>query len=684
MKEHVLSRQSAHETLRQQQRTPATSSGGLSLQRKNGAAFGGSPRLMVQRQARDRLQAGSRQAIQRQRLDTLQRASAGPSAKKTGGTGGLPDRLRMNMEAMSGIALDDVRVHRNSGQPAQLNALAYAQGNDIHLGPGQEQHLPHEAWHVVQQRQGRVAATAQLAGYAINDNVGLEREADAMGAHAQRGIDVAQPMRSGEADEHARSMPSIASVTAQRMEVAQLLRLEHKGIGGLTHLVEMTEEGSIYDDVDWRRNEREEVSSGDLLMVDLDDAWYSRRGMHQEDNWEQDRTGEQKHLWLSVLELNHQQLDGERYVREEMLVDGWEDIPKSMHSIWIQGDYESNPEAVQGLETRQGADMYGWVNMVWLYNSGMEEGGFSSELQTKKMEVHTETFAPVLKRGFVQEMQKWQDSGLMPEWVEGWLPILKILLAKKSYIAMSDIMRMIILYYEGGVYMDVKIQVQSGKAKFKDRPMLLINTANFYAKENWAIMANAGCQMIEAIMTQALQQFPSVEELEGYPENYQQEPGKEGRMHVNLHERLGVWNIVERYRHHDYGLDFPLRNPRPVNSWSHSYEDRPWNVVWAEAESVREGELSDVQSKLAGLRTELRVLEEAMLIPVHLRPTLSKMTEEQFAEIPQTIETLNGKIELLTLEVEQLSRPTPLEEQDDDDDDDDDAFAKLMESMPKI
>lgn len=32
----------------------------------------------------------------------------------------------------------------------------YEQGTDIHVGPGQEQHLPHEAWHEVSQRQGRV------------------------------------------------------------------------------------------------------------------------------------------------------------------------------------------------------------------------------------------------------------------------------------------------------------------------------------------------------------------------------------------------------------------------------------------------------------------------------------------------------------------------------------------------
>jgi hypothetical protein len=80
--------------------------------------------------------------------------------------------------------MSNVRVHANSARPAQLNALAYAQGNEIHLGPGQEAHLPHEAWHVVQQRQGRVKPTAQLAGTAINDDAGLEREADLMGQRA--------------------------------------------------------------------------------------------------------------------------------------------------------------------------------------------------------------------------------------------------------------------------------------------------------------------------------------------------------------------------------------------------------------------------------------------------------------------------------------------------------------------
>ena len=44
--------------------------------------------------------------------------------------------------------MGDVRVHYNSATPAKLNALAHTRGNDIHLAPGQESHLAHEAWHV--------------------------------------------------------------------------------------------------------------------------------------------------------------------------------------------------------------------------------------------------------------------------------------------------------------------------------------------------------------------------------------------------------------------------------------------------------------------------------------------------------------------------------------------------------
>jgi hypothetical protein len=98
---------------------------------------------------------------------------------------GLPDRLKSGVEALSGVSLDGVKVHYNSPRPAQLDAHAYARGREIHLAPGQERHLPHETWHLVQQAQGRVRPTAQLKnGVPLNDHAGLEREADLMGARA--------------------------------------------------------------------------------------------------------------------------------------------------------------------------------------------------------------------------------------------------------------------------------------------------------------------------------------------------------------------------------------------------------------------------------------------------------------------------------------------------------------------
>ena len=106
------------------------------------------------------------------------------TAQKQNNTG-LPDNLKTGVEALSGYSMDDVKVHYNSDQPTQLQALAYAQGTDIHVAPGQEQHLPHEAWHVVQQKQGRVQPTMQMKqGIGVNDDEGLEKEADVMGKKA--------------------------------------------------------------------------------------------------------------------------------------------------------------------------------------------------------------------------------------------------------------------------------------------------------------------------------------------------------------------------------------------------------------------------------------------------------------------------------------------------------------------
>ena len=122
---------------------------------------------------------------------------------------GMPDNLKSGVETLAGMPLDDVRVHYESPEPARFQALAYTQGSDVYMGPGQEQHVAHEAWHVVQQKQGRVAATTQMKGLDVNEDDQLEREADVMGARA-----LSLPAEQ-------RTPPPAASVSAQPTPVLQ-------------------------------------------------------------------------------------------------------------------------------------------------------------------------------------------------------------------------------------------------------------------------------------------------------------------------------------------------------------------------------------------------------------------------------------------------------------------------------
>ena len=117
-----------------------------------------------------------------------QRQGNPPSNLAVAHPNGLPEALRTGIKSLSGRSVEHVRAPYNSSKPAQLtaHAYAYAQGSDIHTAPGQDQHLPHEAWHLVQQAQGRVQLTMQLnGGVAVNDDPALEREAHLMGARAQ-------------------------------------------------------------------------------------------------------------------------------------------------------------------------------------------------------------------------------------------------------------------------------------------------------------------------------------------------------------------------------------------------------------------------------------------------------------------------------------------------------------------
>lgn len=110
----------------------------------------------------------------------------GVALQRKPSAGDLPENLQSGIESLSGQSMADVKVQFNSPEPGKYGAHAFARGASIHVAPGQEQHLPHEAWHVAQQKQGRVSATGKMGGMPVNTDQSLEREADTMGAKAMQ------------------------------------------------------------------------------------------------------------------------------------------------------------------------------------------------------------------------------------------------------------------------------------------------------------------------------------------------------------------------------------------------------------------------------------------------------------------------------------------------------------------
>lgn len=116
--------------------------------------------------------------------------------------------LMAKMEASFGTTFDDVKLHVDSPEAQAIQAKAFARGNEVHFAPGQfnphsqggQELMGHELAHIVQQRQGRVQANATHAkGLAVNDDRGLEGEADQMGRLAAAGQQVSAHMRGAKA-----------------------------------------------------------------------------------------------------------------------------------------------------------------------------------------------------------------------------------------------------------------------------------------------------------------------------------------------------------------------------------------------------------------------------------------------------------------------------------------------------
>jgi hypothetical protein len=232
-----------------------------------------------------------------------------PVQKKSNNTG-LPDNLKSGIENLSGYSMDDVKVHYNSNKPAQLKAHAYAQGTDIHIASGQEKHLPHEAWHVVQQKEGRVRPTLQLKGIHVNDNTSLEKEADLLGEMALK--QSALPTEDKTLKSNANAGLGIIQKKEKLGEVAW----------DVTHEVLPDKDGSLFgDDSNPFENEGVELNKGDLILVDDELIFQSRRGSNQEveSRRKTDKEGHLKNKWLLLKGVKGKKVSGEGYIREETI-----------------------------------------------------------------------------------------------------------------------------------------------------------------------------------------------------------------------------------------------------------------------------------------------------------------------------------------------------------------------------
>lgn len=132
--------------------------------------------------------------INRPQGDTVQKKDRGPFFKAENKS--LPPDVQAKMESSFGEDFSGVEIHKDSGKATELNALAFTQGESIHFAPGQfnpsgiegQQLIGHELAHVVQQRSGIVNPTNIIGkGIKLNEDKGLEQEADSSGRRATAG-----------------------------------------------------------------------------------------------------------------------------------------------------------------------------------------------------------------------------------------------------------------------------------------------------------------------------------------------------------------------------------------------------------------------------------------------------------------------------------------------------------------
>ncbi len=176
--------------------------------------------------------------------------------KESSNKTGMPDGVKSKMESSFNTDFSNVNIHSDSSKATEAGALAYTQGSNIHFAPGQfkpdtnsgQQLLGHELTHVVQQREGRVQPTKMLGnGMAVNDDKGLEQEADSLGKKAaqMKMADVQlQPIQAKFAQQNTTSSVIQRLVSSEhkrlKKEMGNPKYLKAKEAGKLEHFVKMS------------------------------------------------------------------------------------------------------------------------------------------------------------------------------------------------------------------------------------------------------------------------------------------------------------------------------------------------------------------------------------------------------------------------------------------------------------
>lgn len=155
----------------------------------------------------------------------------------------------------------------------------------------------------IAQLKGEASLKAGSARVQLNDDESLEREADVMGARA---LHMSHPVS------EAREVPRQGASLMQLRPMPVVSR-------GITHLVH-EQADSIFEG--YEVGPIGEIGPGEKLVVDDEDIYVSRRGIHAEDDpelHEQYRMGEQIYDWYRVLKVKDVDVGGEKlYLREEM------------------------------------------------------------------------------------------------------------------------------------------------------------------------------------------------------------------------------------------------------------------------------------------------------------------------------------------------------------------------------